>query len=105
MIALAITMNVLGILIYYFSKFTGRTDKTAFNVKFWLKENWIEFTFTLLINAVFMILLLHPETNVDGGLNTFLPSGVALVAKPTFSLLLGLGLALGIYKKVNKYTG
>lgn len=104
MIALSIILNVLGILIYYTSKFVNRNVKDPFDFRFWFKSNWVKFFLTLLVNAVFMILLLHPETKVDNALKTIFPEGVVFVAKPTFSLLLGLGLALGIYDKVKKYT-
>ena len=101
-------LNIIGIAIYFLNKYAGRKNKTKFNAKFWLKDNFPELASTLLINLALMLLLMQPETNIniDDLIKEHVPFALQVAVKPLFSLLLGLGLSSFLYslfrKKVKK---
>jgi hypothetical protein len=83
----------LGSLIYFFIRYTNRTDKIKdFNLKYWLKDNYPELIVTFGLDLLFMIVLMDDDVNVTGFLTKFLPEGVIVPAK----LLIGAGCGLGI---------
>lgn len=93
------TLNIIGILIYFISKYANRKHTTKFSFKFWISDNWPELTSTLLLNIALMLLLLQPETtiNIDEWLTNNVPFGLSVAVKPLFALLLGLGLSSFLY--------
>ena len=99
-------LNLIGIAIYFLNKYAGRKNKTKFNSKFWLKDNFPELASTLLINVALMLLLMQPETNIniDEWLKANVPFALQIAIKPLFSLLLGLGLSAFLYGMFKKKT-
>ena len=99
---------MIGILTYFISRYANRTNKTKFNSKHWVNDNWPELASTLLVNIALMLLLMQPETNIniDEWLKANVPFALQIAIKPLFSLLLGLGLSAFLYnlfrKKVKK---
>ncbi|HPF93328.1 MAG TPA: hypothetical protein PLV65_05310 [Tenuifilaceae bacterium] len=93
-------LNLIGILIYFISKYANRRNATKFSVKFWFADNWPELISTLLLNIALMLLLLQPETtiNLDEWLASNVPFGLSVAVKPLFAFLLGLGLSSFLYK-------
>lgn len=94
-----IIMNMLGILIYFLNRFANRRakDKT-FNIVFWLKDNWPEFTVIALVDISLLILVLSNEISITA--IEALPSIVAQAGDLTMAWLLGLGLASAIYNVI-----
>ena len=99
-------LNIIGMLIYFISKYANRTHKTKFSSKFWFKDNWPELASTMLINIALMLLLMQPETNIniDDWLKANVPFALQIAIKPLFSLLLGLGLSALLYGMFKKKT-
>ena len=93
-------LNLIGICIYFLSKYANRTHKAKFNVKFWFKDNAPELLSTLLLNIALMLLLMQPETNIniDELIKENIPFALQIAVKPLFSFLLGLGLSAFLYK-------
>jgi hypothetical protein len=93
-------LNMIGILIYFINRYANRTKKTvAFNIKFWIRDNWPEFTTVILSDIALMILLLGEGTlvNFDDLLGK-LPFGLSVAGEPLLAFLLGLGLSSLFYK-------
>lgn len=98
-------LNLIGIAIYFISKYANRNVKAKFNRKFWLTDNWPEVTCTLLFNIGLMIILLQPTTqiNIDNLIKEYVPFMLQLAVKPLFAFGLGLGLSSFIYAKFKKF--
>ena len=96
-----VLMNILGILIYFLNRFSNRRrqDKT-FNIVFWLKDNWPEFTVIFLVDISILILFLSNDMSIDA--IQALPPIVAQLGDLTIAWLLGLGLASAIYNVIRK---
>ena len=99
-------LNLIGVMIYFINKFANRKNKTKWNGRFWLNDNWPELATTLLINIALMLLLMQPETNIniDEWLKANVPFALQIAIKPLFSLLLGLGLSAFLYGMFKKKT-
>lgn len=101
-------LNIIGIFVYFITKYAGKKDSTTFSFRYWIGDNWPELVSTLLLNIALMLLLLQPETtiNIDEWLSNNIPFGLAIAVKPLFALLLGLGLSSFLYglfkKKIKK---
>ena len=93
-------------MVYFINKYANRKNKTKFNGKYWLNDNWPELATTLLINIALMLLLMQPETNIniDDFLKENVPFALQIAIKPLFSLLLGLGLSAFLYGMFKKKT-
>ena len=96
-----IIMNMLGILIYFLNRFANRRakDKT-FNVVFWLKDNWPEFSVIMLVDISMLILFLSNDISIEA--IDVMPPIVAKLGDLTVSWLLGLGLSSAIYNVIRK---
>ena len=99
-------LNLIGVMVYFINKYANRKNKTKFNGKYWLNDNWPELATTLLINIALMLLLMQPETNIniDEWLKDNVPFALQIAIKPLFSLLLGLGLSAFLYGMFKKKT-
>lgn len=99
-------LNIIGMLIYFIQRYAGRRNKTKFNFKFWLNENWPELVTSVLFNVALMLLLMQPETNIniDDLIKEHVPFALQIAIKPLFSLLLGLGLSAFLYGMFKKKT-
>ena len=99
-------LNLIGVMIYFINKYANRKNKTKFNGKYWINDNWPELATTLLINIALMLLLMQPETNIniDEWLKANVPFALQIAIKPLFSLLLGLGLSAFLYGMFKKKT-
>ena len=99
-------LNLIGVMVYFINKYANRKNKTKFNGKYWLNDNWPELATTLLINIALMLLLMQPETNIniDDFLKENVPFALQIAIKPLFSLLLGLGLSAFLYGMFKKKT-
>ena len=96
---------LLGIFVYFLSRYNNRKRKTKLSIGFWFRENWQEFVSTLALNLALMILIHLPETSVD--LESFLstlPIGLHLAGVPALSFLLGLGLTATFYSMFKAKT-
>ena len=99
-------LNLIGITIYFLGRFKKRKFKTDPSWSFWFKDNWVEFTQTMLLNIACMIILSMPqvEFNVDALIQKYIPIDVTItpiVAKAVASFLLGWIFTYFIYKSVN----
>lgn len=94
---IAIILNVIGIAIYFLTRYNGRReqDKT-FSMKFWIKDNWPELTITVLFDAALVLLVMVGDIQLN--VQEFLPDWVTSVGGLTLSFLLGLGVAASIYE-------
>lgn len=99
-------LNLIGVMVYFINKYANRKNKTKFNGKYWLNDNWPELACTLLLNIALMLLLMQPETNIniDELIKENIPFSLQLAVKPLFSLLLGLGLSEFFYKMFKSKT-
>ena len=99
-------LNTIGMLIYFIQRYAGRRNKTKFNFKFWLNDNWPELVTSVLFNVALMLLLMQPETNIniDDLIKEHVPFALQIAIKPLFSLLLGLGLSAFLYGMFKKKT-
>lgn len=94
---IAIILNVIGIVIYFLTRYNGRReqDKT-FSLKFWVSDNWPELTITILFDAALVMLVMVGDIQLN--VQEFLPDWVTSVGGLTLSFLLGLGVAASIYE-------
>jgi hypothetical protein len=93
---------LLGTLAYFDLRFMKRKDKTSFDVKFWIKDNWPELLFTFIIDLIAMIILMDADTNITAWLTTKLPDGLVLPAKLLSAAACGLGLGYIGYEFVQR---
>jgi len=96
-------LNLIGIIIWFLTKFSNRKNSSKVTFSYWFSHNWSRLISTLLLNAAFMLILMLPDTQIDlteviAKYN--IPFGLVLATKPTISLALGLGLTAFLYKKV-----
>ncbi len=93
-----LALNLLGVFIYFLNRYGKRTRKTRLSVGYWFRDNWQEFTSTMLLNIALMIIIHLPNTevNVDAFFSE-LPFGLHLAGVPTLSFLLGLGFTALFY--------
>lgn len=96
-----ILMNILGILIYFLNRFANRRSKDkTFNITFWVRDNWPEFSVIFLVDISLLILFLSNDITIEA--LEVLPSILAKVGDLTIAWLLGLGLASAIYNVIRK---
>ena len=96
-----VLLNLLGILIYFLNRFSGRRQKNkTFSLRFWLTDNWPEFTVILLVDISLMILLLSNDISFD--MAAVLPDWVVKTGDLTVSWVLGLGMASLVYNIIRK---
>ena len=96
-----IIMNILGILIYCLNRFANRRAKDkGFNLRFWINDNWPEFSVILLVDLSLLILFLSNDISISA--IEVLPSIVAQLGDLTVAWLLGLGLSSAIYGVIRK---
>jgi hypothetical protein len=98
-----ILLNILGILIFFFTKLAGRKDKTEpLSVKFWIKDNFEQLIVVALIDVALMLLL------VTGGLKLSfeklpnIPNWLQVVGDGAACLLIGAFLAYAGYEAYKK---
>ena len=94
-----IVLNIIGILIYFINRFKKRSKKTvAFDINYWLKDNWAEMSTIILLDVALMILLFAEGTEINfDDLFSKLPFGLKLPADLFMAFLLGLGLSSLFY--------
>ena len=98
-------LNVIGIFIWFLTKFSNRKNQNKVTFGYWFSHNWSRLLSTILLNGAFMIILMLPDTQIDLTeviAKYEIPFGLVLAAKPTISLALGLGLTAFLYKKMKK---
>jgi len=93
---------LLGTLAYFDLRFIKRKDKSNFDLKFWLKDNWPELVFTFILDLIVMIILMDSETSVTEWLNSKIPLGLVLPSKLIFAALCGLGFGKIGYEMINR---
>ena len=86
-----------GLLIYFLSRYANRSNKSNPSLKFWWKDNWPEFTQSILWVFALMSILTSDNAVVDSRrfqdwINKYInfPDGMVLPAKMVISFLLGL---------------
>ena len=92
----------LGTLAYFLIRFNNRKDKKAFDLKFWLQDNWPELATTFILDLIAMIILMDEGTNLTGWLATKLPEGFVLPGKLLVSAFCGLGFGYLAYEFVQR---
>ena len=102
-------LNIIGIAIYFLGRFKKRKFKTNPSWTFWIKDNWVEFAQTMLINIALMIILMMPDVqlNADNFIKEYLPidfSITPVVVKALASFLLGWVFTFFVYRSVNSKT-
>jgi len=96
-VLLAIILTFLGIVICFLTKYNNRRDMSrAFDLQFWLKDNWPELTITLLFDAAMMILVMTSDIKFD--FTNYLPDWIVGIGSLSLAFGMGLGLAAAIYE-------
>ena len=102
-------LNIIGIATYFLGRFKNRKHKTNPDFWFWLKDNWVELTQTMLINIALMIILMMPDVqlNADTFIKEYLPIDFTItpiVVKALASFLLGWVFTFFVYRSVSTKT-
>jgi len=89
-------INIIGILIYFNSRYIKRKNKSKFNLKFWLKDNLPEFINTALFDLGCMLIITRPETQIN--ISNFIVKYVPwlVVGDTIMKLIISFGLGLGL---------
>ena len=96
-----IILNVIGIVIFFLSRFSNRKDKTTEpSIKFWFKDNWEQLITIGLFDVALMILASKQALNIDFSKLTFLPDWLQLVGDVALFFVIGL---LGAYLAYEGY--
>jgi hypothetical protein len=98
-VIMKIALNVIGILIFFLVRLSGRKDKgSELSIKFWLKDNWEQLSAVVLFDVALILLVFQ------GGLKfnfekiaPMLPDGVQLIGDAALCFLVGLFFAWGVY--------
>lgn len=93
-------LAIIGIVINFLGKYNSRKVKKGFDPKFWIKDNWPEFTQALLWVVALMVMIMSDEAVIDfTELYSKLPfpASVQLPAKMLASFLIGLGCTEIVY--------
>jgi len=91
-------LNLIGMLIFFINRYYGREKKTIkFSLKFWFKDNFQEFSTTILFNLAAMIILHMKNVPVDSAIAQ-MPDWIKVFGLPGLCFFLGLGLAWTAYK-------
>ena len=94
-----IILNIIGILIFFISRFNGRKDKVKeTSISFWFKDNWGELISIALFDIALMMLVFIGgiEFNFEK-LAPMLPEGLKLVGDGAMCFIIGSVLAWGVY--------
>ena len=94
----------LGTLAYFLQRYMRSNSKVAdFSPWFWIKDNWPELAFALVLDFSAMIILMDAGTIVDiTELVAGLPVGLVMSSKLLFSFAIGMGLGKGAYEVFKK---
>jgi len=93
-----IILNIIGILIFFLNRFSGRKDKTkAPSLAFWLKDNWGELTIIALFDVALMMLVFQGGLEFNFEKLTMLPDGIQLAGDGALCFIIGLILSWGAY--------
>jgi len=96
-----ILLNMLGICIYFLSRFNKRRSKEKnFSIKFWITDNWPELLTILLVDISVMILFVTNDISFD--MASFVPDWLVNIGDLGVSWLIGLGLAYLVYNVIRK---
>ena len=101
---MTVILNIIGVLIFFLSRFQGRTDKTkSASLSFWLKDNWGELVIIALFDVALMMLVFIGgiELNFDK-IAPMLPDGVKLAGDGAMCFVIGLFIAWLFYKGYQK---
>ena len=99
-----IILNIIGVLIFFLSRFQGRTDKTKnLSISYWLKDNWGELTIIALFDIALMILVFAGGLEINfEKLAPLLPEGVKMAGDGAMCFIIGLFLAWAFYNGYKK---
>ena len=99
MLLFKLLANFIGIFIYFFTRFTNRTDKVKEpSLQYWWKDNWPELITIFLFNIVLMLLVIGGGLNVNfEKLFPQLSEWVTFTGDVALSLFTGLLLASMFY--------
>lgn len=83
-------LAIIGLLIYFLVRYNGRRNKTKFNLKYWLIDNWPEVLISILATVAFMVILTDQNAEFDfSEMLTSVPFVKSLPAEKLASLLVG----------------
>lgn len=98
-----IALNIIGILIFFLSRFSGRTDKSKEpDLKFWLKDNWEELTAIALFDIGLILLVFDGGFNLNFERFPSLPEWVQLGGDSAVCFAVGLVVAWKGYEWYNQ---
>ena len=83
-------LATIGLALYFIGRYNKRRNKTKFNLKFWLKDNWPEVVTSVLATIALMVIFLDEGAVFDFG--NFFESVPFIKALPTekfVSLVIG----------------
>lgn len=99
-----IVLNIIGILIFFLSKYSGRTDKSKEpSPDFWIKDNWEELAAISLFDIGLMLLVFQGGFNLNFEKFTSLPEWVQIGGDSAVCFAVGLVVAWKGYEWYNKF--
>lgn len=97
-----ILLNVIGILIFFLTRFSNRNDKTKeIDPIFWLKDNWEELLTVLLFDIGLILLVFQGGFNISFEQIASLPEWVQLGGDSAVCFAVGLVVAWKGYEWYN----
>ena len=98
-----IFLNALGILIFFFSRYEGRTNKTdPFSGKRWIKENWEQLVAILLVDIALMALVFIDGLKLSFEKLPNIPEWIQLAGDGAVCLLIGSAISFFAYEGYKK---
>jgi hypothetical protein len=98
-----ILINILGIITFFWVRFTNRTDKTAEpSLKFWLKDNYEQLVCIGLIDIALMLLVFQGGLKVSFEKLPGLPDWIQLIGDGAMYYLVGLVFSYFAYEAYKK---
>jgi len=95
-----IIMNILGVFIYFLIRYENRKNKMNFNVRFWIKDNWVEIALIGAFDVSLMILLISNDVSFE--MAEFLPAFLQDAGDLTTAWLIGMVLSSACYNAIKK---
>jgi hypothetical protein len=95
---------LLGTIAYFIFRYEGRTDKSkAFDVWFWIKDNWTQLAGAFILDLIAMLLITDSNIDISGWLAKYIPDGLVALAVLAIPAACGLGLGWGAYEFVKLF--
>ena len=83
-------LAAIGLAIYFIGKYSKRKNKTKFNLRFWLKDNWPELITSILATIALLVIFLDEGAVFDfSSIFEGVPFIQALPTEKFVSLLIG----------------